>query len=173
MSSKRKLNYNDNKNNNKYYYTYSYYSNNNKQQQQRLRLAPQSNNNNNSIKLSACSPMEIYERQQITTTRTATSGGWSKQFASGRGGVYTMLAASKHYKAKCFDLNDSRIAKKAFTLALSSFSLPLWSLRNESVPNITVSYLQFYLQYSFCDVIRGSCCDEHRGRQPDAKVLVV
>lgn len=89
MSSKRKLNYNDNKNNNKYYYTYSYYSNNNKQQQQRLRLrlAPQSNNNNNSIKLSACSPMEIYEWQQITTTRTATTRGWSRQFASGRGGV--------------------------------------------------------------------------------------
>lgn len=29
-----------------------------------------------------------------------------------------MLAASKHYKAKCFDLNDSRIAKKAFSLSL-------------------------------------------------------
>lgn len=55
------------------------------QQRLRLRLAPQSNNNNNSIKLSACSSMEIYEWQQITTTTIATTGRWSRQFEIGRG----------------------------------------------------------------------------------------
>lgn len=125
MSSKRKLNYNDNKNNNKYYYTYSYYSNNNKQQQQRLRLAPQSNNNNNSIKLSACSPMEIYEWQQITTTRTATTGGdgaGSLQVEGGGVGGLHHAGSFKTLQSQMFWFEWFADSQESF-LSLSTF---LW-----------------------------------------------